>query len=415
MMKKIIMAAFVLCVALMAASCIYPFTPEVEDGSGTLVVEGDIFIGEFTSVSLSYAAPIGKRVEYSYPNGGEVWVEDDAGTMFFGQLLESDSWQHSDSGSVDSEDAATFRIDTRDADPSRSFRLHVMLRDRGREYVSSWEKARPAPVIDSLSYNLDFDRSRLNIALSMHSGSESYFKWDYIEDWEYHAMNDARLKAEINRNNWWGHETISVWDVRAMDYAKENLYYCYGHEVSKKIMIFSTEKQTDDRFVDLEFRPIPRDDLRISYLYRIAVMLEPLSPDAYKYWQNINANSDYGGDLFAPNPSEMVGNIRCVQDPDVFVIGYISVAQRARKELTLDAADHKFFKLKEQYAEERLIGSGEWTTYYVDSLYRPYRWYIPDDKSQTYWLPERCVDCMKRGTGSVASVSRNKPDNWPPQ
>ena len=402
MMKKMILAASVLCLALMAASCVYPFTPEAEDGSGTLVIEGDIFVGEFTNVSLSYAAPIGKYVEGVNRPAGEVWVEDDAGTKYEGRL-----------SSIDSE-AETYTIDTRYADPSRSYRLCVYLREEGREFVSSWETVRPAPVIDSLSYNLDFDRSKLNVALSMHSGSESFFKWNYVEDWEYHAMYNAVLQAEVTRNYYWGREDIRVWNVRAMDYAKENLYYCYGHNDSKHIMIFSTERQTDDRFVDLEFRPIDRDDLRISNMYRIKVMLEPLSPDAYNYWETLKTNSDYNGSLFAPNPSELVGNIRCVEDPNLMVLGYISVAQRAVKTLVIDALDHQFFMLREQYPEERLIGSSEWTTYYVDSLYRPYNWYIPGDNSQTYWLPERCVDCMKRGKGNYQGVTRNKPANWPP-
>ena len=406
MMKKTVPAALALCLALMAVSCIYPFTPESEDGSGTLVVEGDIFIGEPTTVSLSYAAPVGKTLKSAFPSSAEVWVEDDAGTVFRGQ--------HQRSGQ--DPEALTFTVDTREADPSRDYRLHVNVADEGREYVSSWERVCSAPVIDSLSYNLDFTRDRLNVALSMHSGNESYFKWDYVEDWEYHAPYFATLKLIVTQTQYYsGNVHVSV-NVQPMDHSKnENTYYCYGHNVSKNIMTFSTEKQTDDRFVDLEFRPIDRDDLRISYLYRIRVMLEPLSRDAYDYWENIKTNSDYNGSLFAPNPSEVVGNIRCVQDPGVFVLGYINVAQRARKELVIDAAEHRFFKSKESIAgNPELISFTDWKTYYENG-YLPYTYYIPNDISQTYWLPARCVDCMKWVSGGARGVSRNKPEDWPPQ
>ena len=37
----------------------------------------------------------------------------------------------------------------------------------------------------------------------------------------------------------------------------------------------------------------------ISYLYKIVVDLEPLSKDAYLYWENIKNNSEYNGNLFA--------------------------------------------------------------------------------------------------------------------
>ena len=405
MMKKIVtMAASVLGLALLAVSCIYPFTPETVDGSGTLVVDGDIFIGEFTTVTLSYAAPIGRELEYAYPSAAEVWVEDDEGTTFNGQ-----KWK---SGSGDDEEVATFRIDTRNADPSRNYRLHVRNNSDGKEYVSSWERVCSAPVIDSLSYILDYDRSRLNVALSMHSGSESYYKWDYVEDWEYHALYNAILKLDVQTTYYWNSSHTSV-NVRAMDYDKENLYYCYGHNVSKNIMTFSTEKQTDDRFVDLEFRPINRDDLKLSYIYRIKVSLEPLSRDAYDFWENMKTNSDSSGDLFTPNPSETVGNIRCVDDPDVFVLGYINVAQRATKTLVLRQEEHLFFKRKETFPEMELISSTMWKDYY-ELNFLPYTWYIPNDVSQTYWLPDRCVDCMKRGD-SARDISRNKPEDWPPK
>ena len=402
MMKKIVTtAASVLGLALLAVSCIYPFTPETVDGSGTLVVDGDIFIGEFTEVSLSYAAPIGRELVFAYPQDARVWVEDDEGNVFNGNF----------SGHKTSENV-TFSVDTRYADPSRNYRLCVSIPEEGRDYVSSWERVCSAPVIDSLSYILDFDRSRLNVALSMHSGSESYYKWDYVEDWEYHALYNAVLKLDVQTTYYWNSSHTSV-NVRAMDYDRENLYYCYGHNVSKNIMTFSTEKQTDDRFVDLEFRPINRDDLRLSYLYRIKVSLEPLSRDAFDFWENMKTNSESSGDLFTPNPSETVGNIRCVQDPDVFVLGYINVAQRATKTLVLRQQEHLFFKRKETFADAELVGSTMWKDFY-ERQYLPYTWYIPNDVSQTYWLPEKCVDCMKRGD-STKDISRNKPADWPPK
>ena len=56
MIKKILITAL----ALMAVSCIYPFTPDSEDGSGALVIEGDILIGKETVVTVSRTAPVSK-------------------------------------------------------------------------------------------------------------------------------------------------------------------------------------------------------------------------------------------------------------------------------------------------------------------------------------------------------------------
>ncbi len=375
--------------ALTAVSCIYPFTPEPQDGSGALVIEGDILLGDYTVVILSHTAPVDAPETATDHPAAEVWVEDDSGETY--------------KGVNDPEREGVYKIDTRNASSDRKYRLHVVRKGNGNEYVSSWGEAPVVPEIDSLSYNLDFDRSRLNVALSMHSRGSSFFKWNYVEDWEFHADYNAELRYVPPQIGWWGRNGDG--DLEPMPYP--GTYYCYGHEVSSEIMIFSTQSQTDDRFVDLEFRPIPRDDVRISYVYHIDVYLEPLSADAYKYWDTVKSNSEYNGNLFAPNPSELVGNIRCVQDPDEMVMGYISVARQAHKDLLIRHTEARFYKDSHVYEEPIVVSRGEWYKNYSDG-YLPYSYYeIPGDVSQTYWARARCVDCLRKGKGTYT-----QPENW---
>ena len=375
-----------LAAALLAVSCVYPFTPDPTDGSGALVIEGDILIGEWTTVKVSRTIPINSR-SLSDPVVGSVFVEDDSGRQYNAEKTD---------------ESGAYLVNTTDADPSRSYRLHFKDGSTKREYVSAWETVRSAPVIDSLSYNLDYDRERLNIALSMHSRGESFFKWSYVEDWEFHSMFNADLKY-IPSKNW------SVPSRIEQMVFPESTYYCYKHAESSQIMTFSTEKQSDDRFVDLEFLPIPQRDRRLSSLYRIVVALEPMSKDAYLYWENIKTNSEYTGSLFAPNPSEMVGNIRCVEEPNELVLGYINVAQRTTEQLVLRSSDHKFFKSPDLYVEPVEVGRQEWDTYYRDG-FLPFTYVMPGDLSSTLWTPGRCVDCKLLNGGSY-----EKPDDWPPQ
>jgi hypothetical protein len=393
MMKKIHICVFVLAVlvALSAVSCIYPFTPEVQDGSGALVIEGDILLGDYTDVTVSYTAPVDAQAGAFDSPACKVWVEDEAGTHY--------------EGVTSFEREGYFRIDTRNASADKRYRLHVVRLDDGREYVSGWGQSPVVPEIDSLSYNLDFERSRLNVALSMHSRGGSFFKWNYVEKWEYRADYNAELKYIPPSIGWWG--VNGDGNIEEQPYS-ERPYLCYDTATSSEIMIFSTERQTDDRFVDLEFRPIPRDDLRISYRYHIDVYLEPLSEDAYRYWENVKANSEYNGNLFAPNPSEMIGNIRCEQDPDEMVMGYISVTSRAHKALLIRHSESRFYKDSHPYAEPVVVNRGEWYQYYKDG-YLPYSYYeVPGDVSQTYWARSRCVDCRIKGRGTT-----QQPEDWP--
>jgi hypothetical protein len=388
-MKNIIIAAM----ALMAVSCVYPFEAETVDGSGSLVIEGDILVGEVSKVVLGLTYPVG-GVPATVAHG-TVWIEDDAGREY-----QADKW-------YDYNQKIMYEIDTRDADPSRQFRLHVdnVGVKGGHDYESSWQSVTMAPEIDSLSYLKDPERSRFNITLSMHSKQGSFFKWNYIEDWEYHVDYHATYIYHPPQTGWWG---VNGYGSIEELVPPDNIYYCYGHEESSEILTFSTEKQTDDRFVDLEFRKIPRDDIKISFYYRIKVFLEALDKDAYTYWENMKTNSEYNGNLFAPTPSEMVGNIRCVQDPEELVIGYISATQRAQKTLFLDAADVQFYKRNEPYVEPVLLESpSDWYLYYSREQFLPYSSVVPHDTGQTYWAPARCVDCRKRG-GTLT-----KPDDWP--
>ena len=385
---SIVMAA---AVATAAASCIYPFDPEPQDGSGALVIEGDIFPGDYTVVTIALTAPVGSPEAAAEPPLADVWVEDDSGCEYEGELTTTSS-------------GVCYNVDTRSAPVDRSYRLHVVRQDDDREYVSEWGKSPAVPEIDSLSYNLDFDRSRLNVALSMHSRGGSFFKWKYVENWEFHADYNAQLKYIPPQTGWWGVNGDGF--IEEMLYP-ESTYYCYGHEESSEIMIFSTEKQTDDRFVDLEFRPISRYDTKISYIYHIDVYLEPLTADAYKYWDTVKANSEYSGSLFAPNPSELVGNIRCVQDQNELVMGYISVAAQAHKDLYIHHKDARFYKDNFHFEEPLVVNRGEWYKTY-DNGYLPFAYYmIPGDVSQTYWAPARCVDCRRKGKGSYT-----RPDDW---
>ena len=223
-------------------------------------------------------------------------------------------------------------------------------------------------------------------------------------------MYRAELKAVLKTSSYW-RQQVSVEPMEP----SESTYACYGHEVSTQIMTFSTEKQSDDRFVDLEFRPIDRSDRRISYLYRIVVNLEPLTKNAYQYWENVKANSDYNGNLFSPNPSELIGNIRCIDDPDVMVLGFINVARRATKEMVVDYSEHSFYKSPDVYEEQVEVSRSSWDSYYKDGFLPITYGEIPGDLSTTYWAPARCVDCLRMGKSGGKNATRTRPEGWPPK
>ena len=384
---------FLLATALCAASCIYPFSAELEGEEGTLVIEGDILIGETTTVKLSYSSAISSKRAIECPSSASVWVEDDSGTTYQGTLIgRNEIKDHRKSSYV------AYSVDLTAADPSRKYRLCVINNDNSREYASTWQRVCAPPQIDSLSYVVDRKKETVNIALSMHSSKESYFRWTYVEDWEYHAYYhaDCYYTPPDMRHTWKWTPALGYGTIEFYEYP-ENTYYCWDHDESSRIMIFSTEKQTEDRFVDLEFLPIDRTSEKISYIYHIEVNLEPITRDAYLYWDTVQTNSEYNGSLFSPNPSEYVGNIRCQQDTTEFVLGYISAAQRANKKYFLYASDHRYYKNPDVYlAQSETLTEDQWYEYYQNG-YLPYGTALPDDVTSSYWARKRCVDCRLKG------------------
>lgn len=382
----IVLAVLVSC----AVSCVYPFEAELGGESGTFVIEGDILIGELSKINLSYTAPVSDPGNVSTPKTASVWVEDDRGGEYSGR----------DAGNGE------FYVDLTEADPLLNYRLRVTNGDSGRDYASSWLRVCKAPVIDSLSYIKHEDKSILNIALSMHSEGESYFKWRYHEDWEYHAEMFARIEyfpPVKNTSTWNGGLGV----IEDMPYGV-NKYFCWDSNDSSEIMVFSTETQTEDRFVDLEFHAIPRDALKIQTLYHIDVTLEPITEDAYIYWNNIKTNSEYNGSLFAPNPSEMAGNIRCLNDTTEMVFGFINAAMCDTQSLFFDNTYERFYKAMRNIREEPVAVSDrkEWLSRYTAG-WIPYDYEDPLNPSVTMWALKDMVDCRCQGG------NKNRPPYWP--
>ncbi len=374
------------------SSCVYPFEAELKGESGTFVIEGDILIGEVMTVNLSYTAPVSNPEEVTVPDRAKVWVEDNTGANYVGELFEK----------------GEYRIDMTEADPSLQYRLRVTNEDTDRDYSSSWLRVCAKPEIDSLSYIINEEKSVLNIALSMHSEGESYFKWSYKEDWEYHSQFYAQVLYEppVRNTSSWNNGLGRILDIPPAD----PIYYCWNKDVSSEIMVFSTETQKEDRFVDLEFHSIPNDDIRIQQLYHIEVKLEPLTKDAYLYWDNIKSNSEYNGSLFAPNPSEMVGNIRCMNDTTDMVFGFINAAQCDTDIMFYNNSVERFYKAGFTYSQDPTVvsSSKQWFEQYSIGLL-PYDYQDPAFPNTTLWVPKYFVDCRCMGG------TKDRPEYWPNQ
>lgn len=369
---------------LAGTSCTYPFTLDEDTFEERLVIEGDILVGGITDVRISNVHPLGGEDVIKKINC-DAWVEAEDGTIY-----------------SSSESGRKCLIDTRSASPQVRHKLHVLDKIAGEEYVTPWLVVQRKAEIDSLSFQYDEmdDKLKFNISVSADENSQ-YFRWSFEEDWEYHAYYDSQ------------YEFIPPMEFRDGDdpdygsiIPRENsIYFCWGHMESFQIMIGTTNNLTHDKLIEHNFYSVPCTSLKLQSLYRLKVSMRTLSKEAYQYWNTIFTNSNDTGDLTAPMPSNIRGNLSSTTETGKYVIGYINASELSMEELYYDNNRYNLFIDKKAYPLLENVDPSLWYKYSRDNN-------IPisvmTGPSPVFlWAPADCSDCRRYGG------NKNKPADWP--
>ena len=378
-----------------AAACIYPYHVEFGDSDiRPIVVEGDILLGGTATLNLSYVRPFGES-------------SDDVSVLATARIEGEDGTQVAGTGEngVSGKPATgPWTFDTANLPETQRYRLHIetftQAGNASQVFESDWLTPSPAPTIDDLAYAHHPEVDELWIGLSMHCHGSHYFRWTFTETWEYHS----------DVNTWLEYFPLT----RSIDWYKDtNMYFCWNDVENGKINLFSTVNQTDDRFEELAFHTIPLTDLRLQVLYRMRLRLEALSEDAYSYWNNVRQNSEEQGSIFSPTPSEMTGNIHCISDPSVQVIGYLNAAVPADAELYYDNWEEKLYHtaLPLTFPSYKVSANRrDSMALMYSSFFLPYEEVyegIGLSPSHYMWGPSRCIDCRELGG------TKDRPEDWP--
>lgn len=167
------------------------------------------------------------------------------------------------------------------------------------------------------------------------------------------------------------------------------------------ILLGSSDKLTENVISNKKIITMPPSDHRLSIMYHVEVEQYALHKEAYDYYFNLQKNIEESGSLFAPIPSEMRGNIRCVTRPETPVIGFVEVATATRiKQFMPDIKD--LYESALASCGSEIVRGIEYAT---DPSYG-YISYNPMDQSSNSFAPKRCLDCRRYGT-------KVKPSWWP--
>ena len=275
--------------------------------------------------------------------------------------------------------------------PGMRYALDIKV--AGKHYQSDFVEPVATPAIDEVNWKLNADNS-IDISVSTHSQDNEtlYCLWAFEENWEIRSRYSAPLRYDPMT------DALILQSITG-----DNRYYCWGKAYSQSFLLSSTEKFTDAIIKDYKIHTLHPGNNRFSYLYSITVSQYSLNKEASTYFNNLQRNIDESGTLFAPQPSEVRGNIRNVLIPDEPVIGYIYASKVAKSRLFINMAEHGLDRFEESFVCAETDDFKDPKSAY-NMGYRIYR----VDNGKYYYAYHRCVDCTERQFGT-----KIKPDFWP--
>jgi hypothetical protein len=288
-------------------SCRQKFLPPViATNSNFLVIEGIINSGsDSTFIKLSRTVPLNNITSIKAETGAQITVESDANITYLLKELKT---------------AGTYACTPLNLNKAEKYRLRIITTDH-KTYLSDFVPVKEVPGIDSLGYAIK--PNGLQIYANAHDATNAtrYYRWDYIETWEFHVKY---YSAYIAPNN-----------AIIPRPSAQNVFYCWANLQSSDIVLASTSKLTQDVLYQNVITTVPSGSEKLSMGYSILVKQYALTEDAFNFWQNLKKNTESLGRIFDAQPSTVNGNIHNINDNKEAVFGYISAGTVVQKRITV--------------------------------------------------------------------------------
>ena len=275
--------------------------------------------------------------------------------------------------------------------PGMKYALDIQIENK--HYRSAFASPVYTPEIDEVNWKLNDDNS-IDIMVSTHDPENkiNYYRWAFDEDWEIISPLFASQRFEPSTGD----------IIEQSINGSNNRYYCWGTDNSKSLILGSYDKLSTTVISNKIIYQIPPYTSRYSYLYSILVKQYGLDKEAYSYFENLQRNIEGSGSIFAPQPSEKKGNIRCLTDPAEPVIGYVAITNATTYRLFIDVAKLGI-DVEWNCSETTIISSNyQLREAYTNGLGLYY--VVEPDYVHVSRI---CVDCTLRGG------IKKKPDFWP--
>jgi hypothetical protein len=368
-------------------SCITPYEPEgIITTSGMLVVEGNIIEPYGTTIKLSRTKALNTTGYYEYINSALVTISCDDGTRYTAELKKEG--EYIVPGTYIVTEKITFT-------PGATYTLDITTENN--HYLSDPIPPLRTPEIEDVNWIIRQEEKQVDIRVSTSDpkGKIMHYRWICEEDWEYTAPQYAT-------HRW--NPALEI--IEPVSEQGVNTYYCWDKRHSNAFALGSTDKLSSATIKNNTVLQLKGDTTtRFLYLYSVLVKQYAITREAYNYFDNLQKNIKETGSVFAPQPTELPGNMHNTANPEEVVIGFVTASTETSRRLYIPAEEVPEMKAY-YYCEEEAIAP----SFQAMDLYATH-WriaYLVDAASGMYkWLLARCIECTELGG------TKNKPDWWP--
>ncbi|WP_051359819.1 DUF4249 domain-containing protein [Adhaeribacter aquaticus] len=359
--------------------CVESFAPDVVDTVHSyLVVDGLINNNGITVINLSRSQKISDNNKPQAEAKASVVIQEEQGPHY--PLTEGRM--------------GTYTSSYLTLNPQKKYRLYIKTAFN-KEYVSDYVPVRYTPDFEVV-WKVENEGLQIAINSQGRENNTRYYRWQHEETWEFNSF------------------IYSAWEYRNGQILPRtnNIFQCWRTERNPVIKIASTDNLSENVLSEHPLVLLPKNSEKLQVKYSILVKQQSLTKEAYQYWETLSKNTENIGTLFDPFPSQLTGNITCLNDPKEPVFGFVSVTNEIEKRIFISTyADlptswHGINRKSITYAscETGLMGKDGLTP--ANPAYLIVDRVMLEDGSMDYtYSSVGCVDCRLRGTNVM-------PDFW---
>ena len=259
-----------LLIIVVGTQCRQTYEPPVtQENHNYLVVDGFIANGnDSTIIKLSRTTPISDSISSVPELAAQVSVTGDQGDIY----------------SLMDEGNGSYSIPSLALNSSEKYKLRIVT-NNGNVYESEPLEVRASPPIDSVTWD-QLTRGNVNIYVSTHDPQNStrYYKWDYVETWQYGSKFQSILEYTSNG--------------LVLRPPADDISTCWRTRNSPDILINSSERLADDVIFKNHLLQITAPDERLNKKYSILVKQYAINKDAFNYYRQLQNNSENLGSIF---------------------------------------------------------------------------------------------------------------------